>query len=155
MNLPVVDVEYPLGDETMIVSKTDTKGKITYVNDQFIEVSGFSEAELLNQPHNIVRHPDMPAEGFGDLWATLKSGKPWTGAVKNRRKNGEYYWVLASASPIWENGAVTGYMSVRTKLQSDQRREAETVYAQIRAKKADNYRLDAGILRKRSFADHF
>lgn len=155
MNLPVVDVEYPLGDETMIVSKTDTKGKLTYVNDQFIDVSGFSEAELLNQPHNIVRHPDMPVEAFGDLWATLKSGKPWTGAVKNRRKNGEYYWVLASASPIWENGAVTGYMSVRTRLQPDQRREAEAVYAQFRAKKADDYRLDAGILRKRSLADHF
>ncbi len=155
MNLPVVNVEYPLGDETMIVSKTDTKGKLTYVNDQFIEVSGFTEAELINQPHNIVRHPDMPIEAFGDLWATLKGGKPWTGAVKNRRKNGEYYWVLASASPIWENGAVTGYMSVRTKLQPDQRREAEAVYAQFRAKKADDYRLDAGILRKRSFADHF
>lgn len=154
-NLPVVDVEYPLGEGMMIVSKTDAKGKITYVNEQFIEVSGFTEAELLNQPHNIVRHPDMPAEAFGDLWATLKSGKPWTGAVKNRRKNGEYYWVLASASPLWENGAVAGYMSVRTRLQPDQRREAETVYAQIRAKKAGDYRLDAGILRKRSFADHF
>lgn len=153
MNLPVVDVEYPIHDHTMIVSKTDIKGKITYVNDQFIEVSGFTEQELLNQPHNIVRHPDMPTEAFADLWATLKDGKPWTGAVKNRRKNGEHYWVLASASPIWENGAVAGFMSVRTKLQADQRREAETVYAQIRAKTAKNYKLEAGIVRRRSFAD--
>lgn len=155
MNLPVVDVEYPIHDHTMIVSKTDIKGKITYINDQFIEVSGFSEQELLNQPHNVVRHPDMPTEAFADMWATLKDGKPWTGAVKNRRKNGEYYWVLASASPIWENGVVTGFMSVRTKLQADQRREAETVYAQIRAKTANNYKLEAGIVRRRSFADHF
>ena len=155
LNLPVVDVEYPIHDHTMIVSKTDIKGKITYVNDQFIDVSGFSEAELLNQPHNVVRHPDMPPEAFADLWETLKGGRPWTGAVKNRRKNGEYYWVLASASPIWENGAVTGYMSIRTKLQADQQREAETVYTQIREKKAKNYRLEAGIVRRRSFADHF
>jgi aerotaxis receptor len=154
-NLPVIDVEYPIQDQTLIVSKTDPKGKITYVNDQFVEVSGFSEAELMGQPHNIVRHPDMPPEAFADLWATLQDGKPWTGAVKNRRKNGEYYWVLASASPLWENGALAGYMSVRSKLPADQRREAETVYTQIREKQASGYRLEAGILRRHSFADRF
>lgn len=155
MNLPVVDVEYKLDDDTMIVSKTDLKGRITYVNDQFIEVSGFEESELINRAHNIVRHPDMPPEAYSDLWTTLKDGKPWTGAVKNRRKNGEYYWVLATASPLWENGAVTGYMSVRTKLAADQRDLAEAVYARLRAKQTVEYRLDAGILRKRSFADRF
>ena len=91
MNLPVVDVEYQIHDHTMIVSKTDIKGKITYINDQFIEVSGFSEAELLNQPHNVVRHPDMPSEAFTDLWEALKGGRPWTGAVKNRRKKRHRY----------------------------------------------------------------
>ena len=123
-NLPVTDVEYPIHDDTLIVSKTDPKGKLTYFNDQFVTASGFTEAELIGQPHNIVRHPDMPPEAFEDLWTTLKAGKPWAGAVKNRRKNGDFYWVLASATPIWEHGRVTGYMSIRSKLPADQRAEA-------------------------------
>jgi PAS domain-containing protein len=86
-NLPVTTVEYPITDETLIVSKTDTKGRLTYFNDQFVDAAGFIEAELMGQPHNIIRHPDMPPEAFADLWATLKAGKPWAGAVKNRRKN--------------------------------------------------------------------
>jgi aerotaxis receptor len=155
MNLPVTTLEYPIGDETLIVSKTDIKGRITYVNDDFIEASGFAEQELIGQPHNIVRHPDMPPEAFDNLWQTLKEGKPWAGAVKNRRKNGDYYWVLASATPIWENGQITGYMSIRTRLPADQRREAERVYGLIREKKPHPYTLAAGILRRRSFADHF
>ncbi len=137
-NLPVTEVEYPLGSDTLIVSKTDTKGKLSYFNEQFVAASGFTEQELINQPHNIVRHPDMPPEAFADLWATLKAGKPWAGAVKNRRKNGDFYWVLASATPIWDGGQVTGYMSVRTALPADQRREAEHVYALLRDRKAKN-----------------
>ena len=103
-NLPVTTVEYPIHDDTLIVSKTDTKGRLKYFNDQFVAASGFTEAELIGQPHNIIRHPDMPTEAFEDLWTTLKMGKPWAGAVKNRRKNGDFYWVFASATPIWENG---------------------------------------------------
>ena len=98
-----------------------------YFNQQFVEASGFTEAELLGQPHNIVRHPDMPPEAFEDFWDTIKEGKPWAGAVKNRRKNGDFYWVRASATPIWENGQITGYMSIRTKLPAGQRTEAEQV----------------------------
>ena len=101
-NLPVTTVEYRIGDDTVIVSETDLKGRIVYCNDQFVAVSGFTEAELMRQPHNIVRHPDMPPEAFDNLWTTLQSGKPWAGAVKNRRKNGDFYWVLATASPIRE-----------------------------------------------------
>src|SRR6266702_8556142 len=112
-NLPVSNVEYPIHDGDLIVSKTDTKGKLAYFNKQFVDASGFTEAELMGQPHNIVRHPDMPPEAFEDLWATIKSGMPWAGAVKNRRKNGDFYWVQASASPIWENGQIAGYMSTR------------------------------------------
>jgi aerotaxis receptor len=153
-NLPVTNVEYPISDTTLIVSKTDTKGRLVYFNDQFVAVSGFTEAELINQPHNIVRHPDMPPDAFDDLWKTLKDGKPWAGAVKNRRKNGDFYWVLASATPIWENGQVTGYMSIRSKLPADQRKEAEHVYALWRANKAQAYRLDAGVVRRRSLFDH-
>jgi PAS domain S-box-containing protein len=154
-NLPVTDIEYKLTDETLIVSKTDLKGKLTYFNDQFVEASGFTEDELIGQPHNIVRHPDMPSEAFANLWETLKAGKPWAGAVKNRRKNGDFYWVLASATPIWEGGQVVGYMSIRSRLPADQREEAERVYAAIRAKKAAAYRIEAGMIRKKSLLDVF
>lgn len=154
-NLPVTSVEYPIHDDTLIVSKTDLKGKLSYFNDQFVAASGFTEAELMGQPHNIIRHPEMPPEAFEDLWVTLKAGKPWAGAVKNRRKNGDFYWVLASATPIWEGGQVTGYMSIRSKLPADQRAEAEHVYALLRARKAHSYTVTAGVIRKRSFADRF
>jgi aerotaxis receptor len=153
-NLPVTTVEYPITDDTLIASRTDTKGRLTFVNDEFVQASGFAEAELMGQPHNIIRHPDMPAEAFENLWTTLQAGKPWAGAVKNRRKNGDFYWVLATASPIRENGQVTGYTSIRTRLPADQRKEAEQVYALLRAKKAQDYRIDAGIIRRRSLFDH-
>lgn len=152
-NLPVTDNEYHLSEDTLIVSKTDVKGKLTYFNERFVEVSGFTEAELIDRPHNIVRHPDMPPEAFENLWDTLKAGKPWAGAVKNRRKNGDFYWVLASATPIYENGQVTGYMSIRTPLPHDMREEAERVYAAIRAKKATGVRIDAGMIRRKSAFD--
>ncbi len=154
-NLPVTTVEYPITDSTLIVSKTDTKGRLTFFNDQFVDAAGFTEAELMGQPHNIIRHPDMPAEAFQNLWDTLKAGKPWVGAVKNRRKNGDFYWVLATASPIREKGQVTGYTSIRTKLPADQRAEAEKVYAALREKKAHGYKIDAGIVRRRSLLDNF
>src|SRR5665647_172316 len=153
-NLPVTNVEYPITDETLIVSKTDIKGKLSYFNDQFVEASGFTDQELIGQPHNIIRHPDMPPEAFANLWETLKAGKPWAGAVKNRRKNGDFYWVLASATPIWEGGHVTGYMSIRSKLPADQRAEAEQVYALLRANKASQYTIEAGMIRKRSLSDN-
>jgi methyl-accepting chemotaxis protein/aerotaxis receptor len=97
----------------------------------------------------------MPPEAFENLWDTLKAGKPWLGAVKNRRKNGDFYWVLATASPIRQNGQVTGYTSIRTKLPADQRKLAEQVYAAIREKKPHGYRIDAGIIRRRSLLDRF
>lgn len=154
-NLPVTDVEYIIADETLIVSKTDLKGRLTYFNEQFVAASGFSDQELMGQPHNIIRHPDMPAEAFQNLWDTLKAGKPWAGAVKNRRKDGGFYWVLASATPVFEGGQVTGYMSIRSRLPADQREEAERVYELIRAGKAKAYRVEAGVIRKRSAADIF
>ncbi len=153
-NLPVTNVEYPITDETLIVSKTDTKGRLTFFNGDFVAAAGFSEAELMGQPHNIVRHPDMPPEAFENLWTTLKAGRPWVGAVKNRRKNGDYYWVLATASPICKDGQVVGYTSVRTRLPSDQRAEAEQVYAALRDKKPHRYKIEDGIVRRRSVFDH-
>ncbi|QDM21125.1 PAS domain S-box protein [Tardiphaga sp. vice352] len=153
-NLPITAAEYPITDETLIVSKTDTRGNLTYFNDQFVAASGFTEAELMGQPHNFIRHPHMPPEAFENMWMTLKLGQPWVGAVKNRRKDGGFYWVLASATPIWESGQVSGYMSIRSKLPADQRVEAEQVYALMRDKKAQKYRIDAGVIRRRSAFDH-
>jgi aerotaxis receptor len=127
-NLPVTAIEYHMEDGRPIVSKTDLKGKITYVNPYFIEVSGFDEDELIGAPHNLVRHPDMPPQAFADLWASLKSGLPWTGLVKNRRKNGDFYWVVANVTPVLEQGRVAGYMSVRSKPTRAQVEGAERLY---------------------------
>lgn len=136
-NLPVTNTEYQMAAGRPIVSKTDLKGKITYVNPYFVEVSGFTEEELLGAPHNLVRHPDMPAEAFADLWKTLQEGELWTALVKNRRKNGDYYWVVANVTPCMENGRVVGYMSVRTKPTREQIREAEELYRRLREGTAD------------------
>ena len=132
-NLPVTGIEYRMQEGQSIVSKTDTKGRITYVNPSFIEVSGFSEEELLGKAHNIVRHPDMPPEAFADMWRTLQAGHPWTGMVKNRRKNGDFYWVVANVVPVKERGAIAGYMSVRTAPTRAQVEAADALYRSFRA----------------------
>ncbi len=98
--LPVSGIEYALPDAAKLVSTSDTAGRIMYANRSFIEVSGYGEAELIGQPHNIIGHPDMPSAAFTDLWETIQSGVPWSGLVKNRRKNGDFYWVAASVVPI-------------------------------------------------------
>ncbi|OYO32609.1 chemotaxis protein [Janthinobacterium sp. PC23-8] len=126
--MPVTQQEYILNEGMTIVSTTDLQGNINYANQYFIEVSGFSESELLGAPQNILRHPDMPAEAFADLWRTIQSGMPWTGMVKNRCKNGDYYWVLANITPVIENGRPVGYMSVRTKPTREQVAEAAAAY---------------------------
>jgi aerotaxis receptor len=132
-NIPVTNSEHVLRDSETIVSKTDMKGKITYVNQDFLRISGFSENELIGAPHNIVRHPDMPVEAFEDLWRTLKSGKAWTGVVKNRCKNSDYYWVEANVAPLIENGNVVGYTSTRVKPSREQVSAAGEVYRSIQA----------------------
>ena len=131
-NLPVTNREYMLADDETIVSKTDLQGNITYVNDDFIRVSGFSESELIGAPQNIVRHPDMPVEAFADFWATVKSGKAWTGLVKNRCKNGDHYWVEATAAPLIQNGQTVGYTSIRVKPSRDKVNAAEAAYRAIK-----------------------
>jgi len=132
-NQPVTQVEIVIPDGEEIVSRTDLKGKIVYVNPTFLRVSGYTEAELIGQPHNVIRHPDMPPAAFADLWSTLKAGRPWVGMVKNRCKNGDYYWVEAHAIPVYENGEHMGYMSVRRKPTREQVRAAEAAYAELRA----------------------
>ena len=131
-NLPVSNREYVLGDEETIVSKTDLQGNITYINDDFVRVSGFAEEELIGAPQNIVRHPDMPVEAFADFWHTIKSGKAWTGLVKNRCKNGDHYWVEATAAPLINNGQMVGYTSIRVKPARDKVNAAEAAYKAIK-----------------------
>nr|WP_315473469.1 methyl-accepting chemotaxis protein [uncultured Rhodoferax sp.] len=132
-NLPVTQREYEYPADQMLVSMTDTKGIITHCNHAFVETSGFTYEELIGQPHNLVRHPDMPPEAYKDMWQTIGHGHPWTALVKNRRKNGDHYWVQANVTPILENGKPKGYMSVRIKPSRQDTQAAEALYAQMRA----------------------
>jgi aerotaxis receptor len=150
-NQPVSQREFSYPQDYILVSITDADSRIRYCNPAFIEVSGFSEEELIGQPHNIVRHPDMPQEAFRDMWATIRNGEPWRGMVKNRRRNGDHYWVIANVTPIFEGGRLSGYMSVRTHPSAQQVREAEALYARMRAEKAQgrlSTRLEAGHLQR-------
>ncbi|WP_301332244.1 Cache 3/Cache 2 fusion domain-containing protein [Azonexus sp. R2A61] len=143
-NQPVTQHEVLLGDSNLIVSKTDLKGRITEVNQDFVDISGFSEAELIGQPHNIVRHPDMPEAAFEDLWRDLQEGRPWNGLVKNRCKNGDYYWVDASVAPLIENGERVGYISVRRRASREAVAAAEAAYAALRDGRAAGLRVVHG-----------
>ncbi|PMR68687.1 methyl-accepting chemotaxis protein [Halomonas heilongjiangensis] len=148
-NQPVTRQEYQLEDDHFLISRTDLKGRITYANPAFAEVSGFSHDELIGAPHNLVRHPDMPPEAFADLWETLAAGESWRGLVKNRRKDGDHYWVDANVTPIVEDDRVVGYASVRIKATREAVERAEVAYAQMRAGKGKHLRLDRGRLRRR------
>jgi PAS domain S-box-containing protein len=127
-NLPVTQREIDYPESAVFVTKTDTKGVITYASEAFVEISGFSRDELIGSNHNIVRHPDMPEWAFADLWATVKGGHPWRGYVKNRAKNGDHYWVRANVSPILNNGNVVGYLSLRKKPSRAEVAGAEALY---------------------------
>lgn len=114
MNLPVTEHERTFPSEQRLISTTDLNSRITYCNDAFVAISGFTYEELVGQPHNLVRHPDMPPAVFGHMWDTIKQGKPWMGVVKNRAKNGDYYWVSAYVTAVYEQGRISGYESVRS-----------------------------------------
>ncbi|HEB95354.1 MAG TPA: PAS domain S-box protein [Sedimenticola thiotaurini] len=131
INEPVTDVEIPMQEDSVIVSKTDLKGIITYCNHTFVEISGYSEAELIGRNHNIVRHPDVPAAAFQDLWDTIRAGRPWIGIVKNRAKSGDHYWVKANVIPVQRDGQIVEYMSVRTKPTRQEIEQAEQLYRSI------------------------
>lgn len=149
VNTPVTNIEREFRDGETVVSRTDRNGTITYVNEYFCEISGYTQAECIGQPHNMLRHPDMPPEAFEDFWARLKSGRPWTGMVKNRCKNGDHYWVKANVTPAFEHGQITGYMSVRTKPDRAEVAAAEQAYRQFREGKAGSLRIVDGIVRPR------
>jgi aerotaxis receptor len=130
-NFPLSGQEQILDAAMQIISTTDRKGIIRYINEDFIRISGFSEEELLGQNHNIIRHPHMPAAAFQDLWDTIKQGKAWMGVVNNRCKNGDHYWVDAYVTPIMEGNEVTGYQSVRVKADHELITRAERFYRDI------------------------
>ncbi|EPG4894727.1 methyl-accepting chemotaxis protein [Citrobacter koseri] len=136
---------YPLDDDTTLMSTTDLQSYITHANDTFVQVSGFTLNELLTQPHNLVRHPDMPKAAFADMWYTLRQGEPWSGIVKNRRKNGDHYWVRANAVPMVREGCVTGYMSIRTRATDEEIAAVEPLYKALNEGRS-NKRIHKGLV---------
>ena len=151
-NQPVTQQEYLFPATQTLVSITDRQGYIAYCNPAFVTVSGYTEDELIGQPHNIVRHPDMPSEAFRDLWETTASGRLWSALVKNRRKNGDHYWVKAHVTPISaDNGQIQGFMSVRTAPTRAEVEQAEQLHAQLHAEAASKQqrtRLQQGKVRR-------
>ena len=135
-NQPITQRERTFPAQQRLISTTDAKGVITYCNDAFVEISGFSREELMRAPHNLVRHPDVPSAVFEHMWSTLKKGLPWMGIVKNRCKNGDHYWVNAYVTPVFDNEQVVGYESVRVKPTAEQVRRAEALYARLNSGKS-------------------
>jgi aerotaxis receptor len=135
-NLPITQVEVPFPKGRYIVSRTDLKGITTYANDTFLQLSGFTREDLIGKNHNVVRHPDMLPGAFAWLWDTIKEGRPWRGIVKNRCKNGDFYWVDALVVPVLKNNQRVGYMSVRTEPTRQQVADAEALYRQLKEGKA-------------------
>ncbi|RMQ46987.1 PAS protein [Pseudomonas cichorii] len=136
VNMPVTQNERTFPASERLISTTDLNSHITYCNDAFVALSGFTREELIGQPHNLVRHPDMPPSVFAHMWETIKQGKPWMGIVKNRSKQGDFYWVSAYVTAVYENGRIVGYESVRSLPTREQVRRAEALYARLRAGKS-------------------
>ena len=130
-NLPVTTTERTFPSGSKLISVTDLKGQIVDCNDEFVAISGFTKEQLIGQPHNIVRHPDMPSLAYKVMWEHLKAGKPWMGLVKNRCKNGDFYWVDAYVTPVTERGKVTGYESVRSCPSRVDVKRADALYKNI------------------------
>ncbi|MGO9436192.1 MAG: methyl-accepting chemotaxis protein [Terracidiphilus sp.] len=128
---PVTNIETSVPENVFIYSRTDLKGRIVIANEAFASLSGYAVDEMVGKPDNLVRHPDMPKEAFADMWRSLKAGRPWQGAVKNRRKDGGFYWVLANVSPVREEGRVVGYQSLRRRPTPEQKRAAGEAYRRI------------------------
>ncbi len=135
-NGAITQNEIDLADDCQIVSTTDLNSRIVHCNEQFVRYSGYCREELIGEPHNILRHPDMPQAAFEMLWTSLKSGQPWMGMVKNRTKNGDHYWVSAYVTPLFDDGKIVGYESVRTKPSRLEVERAELAYGRLRSGQA-------------------
>ncbi len=151
VNEPITQHEQEVPDGEPLVSRTDPGGRITFVNRTFAAVSGFSEAELVGSPHNLVRHPHMPQAAFANLWATIKAGRPWDGLVKNRTRSGDFYWVRANVTPVVEGDRIAGFISIRSKPTRAQVAAAEQAYAAMREGKAKGIDLRDGELVQRGW----
>jgi aerotaxis receptor len=150
-NHPITNIETQLPDNEFIYSRTDSNGRITEANEAFCRISAFGREEMVGQPHNMVRHPDMPAAAFEDMWRDLKAGRPWRGIVKNRRKDGGYYWVVANVSPVREGGQAVGYQSVRSRPEREEITAAEDAYRKLNE---GNHHIEirhGRVVRKRPF----
>ncbi len=123
--------EIELDKKTMIVSETDEKGIIIYANDDFCSISGYTKEELIGQPHNMVRHPDMPKAAFADMWSTIQNGEVWKGIVKNKTKKGDFYWVNATAYSSTSSNGKKRYISVRIKPTKKEIEKAEDLYKNL------------------------
>jgi aerotaxis receptor len=146
VNLPVTQREYALSDDDTLLSVTDLKGRIHFANEAFVRVSGFTREELYGKAHNLVRHPDMPPVAFEDMWRTIQRGETWTALVKNRRKDGDHYWVRANATPVRQRGEVVGYMSVRTKPSEAEVAAHEVLYRRLREGEARGLTVRRGFI---------
>ena len=144
-NTPVTQNEYLLNEGSTLMSTTNTHSHITYANSAFIDASGYKEESLLGEPHNLIRHPDMPAEAFGDMWFTLQQGETWTGLVKNRRRNGDHYWVRANVTPVYQNETLTGYISVRNIPSREEITVSEKRYEKVRNNELKHHRFYKGL----------
>ena len=133
-------IETEVPEDEVIISRTDLKGVITYVNDTFAKISGYSPEELIGKPHNILRHPDMPRSAFKDMWETIEAGNTWEGYVKNMRKDRGYYWVHAVISGVYKDGRLVEYKSIRSPISREKRIEMQRVYDEMRLKEGDGVR---------------
>ncbi|TAL47508.1 MAG: PAS domain S-box protein [Methylovulum sp.] len=136
INMPVTDKEVLMPKNTFLVTRADLDGIITYANDAFIETCGFSREELVGSNHNILRHPDVPEAFYKDLWDTLKKGRPWQSVLKNRAKNGDYYWAEMNVTPVYTNGKVHEYLAVRYPANREKVEKATQLYKQLNANTA-------------------
>ncbi len=150
INMPITNVEYVLTETDSIVTKTDLNGMITYASDDFVRISGFTREELIGASHNIVRHPDMPPEVFKDLWDSMKAGYPRSAVIKDRCKNGDFFWVFANVAPLYENDNLIGYISVRNKPNPDQVAEVSDAYRKFREGTAGNLKIENGRVVKKT-----
>lgn len=151
-NQPVSGKEHIFPAHFQLISSTDTRGVITHCNQEFQEVSGFSAAELIGSPHNLVRHPDMPPAVYKTMWETLKAGKPWMGVVKNRCKNGDHYWVSAYVTPIKDGDTTVGYESVRINVDAITKVRAQAMYDRIRQGKTPRRLAQNLLIRSKDIA---
>ncbi len=133
--------ETEVPENELIISRTDLKGIITYVNETFAKISGYKPEELIGKPHNIIRHPDMPESVFKDLWSTIQQGKTWKGYVKNLRKDRGYYWVYAEISGVYKNGKLVEYKSMRAPVSREKKKEMQNLYDEMREKEGGPVRV--------------